>query len=91
MSAVVELSAIGPLCVLATRSELYPWPSGWRYVPMPTRCEARGCTKPAEGLLSWHGRQGLLFDFAGCVACAKTRRAQIAAEGFTVRASRLIQ
>jgi hypothetical protein len=75
------------LCVLATRSELHQWPSGWRYVPPPQACES--CGAPAAGLLSWHGRLGLLFDFAGCAPCAKTRRAQIEAEGFTVRVSRL--
>jgi hypothetical protein len=82
------------LCVLKTRSELHQWPSGWRYCPPPDVCEGtnlRGdaCGKPADGLLSWHGRMGLLFDFAGCMTCASTRRAQIEAEGYKVRASRL--
>ena len=75
------------LCVLKTRSELHQWPGGWRYVPPPDVCDS--CGKPADGLLSWHGRMGLLCDFAGCVACASTRRAQIEAEGYKVRASRL--
>ena len=75
--------------VRATGSTLYRWPTGWRYVQAPRVCQGKGCQRPAAGLLSWHDKRGLLYDFAGCSACARAKREDIEALGFTVRASRL--
>ena len=75
--------------VRATGSILYRWPTGWRYVQAPQVCQGKGCQLPAAGLLSWHNKRGLLYDFAGCSSCARDKRQDIEAQGMTVRASRL--
>lgn len=67
---------------------LYRWTEGsYRPVPPPTTCA--GCGKPAEGLLSWNDHMGRLEDFAGCEACAKTKRQELKGRGIVVRAGRL--
>jgi len=72
--------------VTESGATLYRWPTGWRYVPPPTLCQ--GCGKPAEGLLSWHDRMGLLHDFAGCKRCADAKRKEVESSRFAVRAHR---
>lgn len=73
------------LCVIATRTELHKWPSGWRLVPLPKVCK---CGAPAAGLLSWTDKQRLLHDFAGCMTCARKEKTKAEAAGFTVRSYR---
>jgi len=53
--------------VTESGATLYRWPTGWRYVPPPSACQ--DCGDPAEELLIWNGRMGLLDDFAGCSKC----------------------
>lgn len=72
--------------VTGSGATLYRWPSGWRYVPPPTLCQK--CGKPAEGLLSWRDRMGLLYDFAGCDRCASAKRSEVEASRLTVRVHR---
>lgn len=76
-----------PECITPSGAPLYRWPSGLRYVPPPTTCQ--GCSKPAQGLLSWNDKRGLLHDFAGCRACASAKRNELDAAGMAVRAFRL--
>lgn len=68
-------------------TQLYQWPSGWRYVPPPAVCEV--CAAPVVGLYSWHDHMGRLCDFAGCDSCARTKKDQLADLKITPRAYRL--
>ena len=88
-SCATTITSTGTTTVIRSPSgtPLYQWPAGWRLVPPPEVCD--NCGKPADGLLSWHDKMGRLQDFAGCVACAKSRRAQIEATGIKPRAARL--
>lgn len=76
------------LCVIATKTELHKWPSGWRLIPLPRVCK---CGAQAAGLLSWTDKLRLLHDFAGCLDCARKKKAEIEAAGFTVRAYKYSQ
>lgn len=75
-----------PQLVTESGATLYRWPGGWRYVPPPTLCQK--CKQPATGLLSWHDKMGLLYDFAGCNRCASAKRYEVESSRFTVRAYR---